>query len=300
MTPRIWIVAACAGIGLLAGLAVWWIEGSVTRRASDLHGKTAISEMVAPEQRLSREQQATILAEAEAAYAHGMEQTRTDPAAASESFALAAAKYQLLADGGAKNCRLYFNLANAQVQSGDAAASIANYLRARSLAPGDPHIAANLAHARQLAGTDSPLLPQDLSTVVVQHIASYSKLLFGAALFTWVVFWGALVAQRFWSGFPWRAVALPAAALAVVCFVGLAVDYRYQDRSTHGVVVGQETIVRAAGGTAFAPRVEKPLTRGTEFDLVSRGTDWLEIRLSDGRSGWIPSSDAEVIETRSL
>lgn len=303
MTPHKWMIA---GSGLLAvSLAcgtAWWL-GSSSAVASTAPLSSLAStggQQAGVVGTLTLEQKTAILEEAEMAYRQGQQLKASDPAAAQSEFETAASRYQLLAEQGAHNSRLYFNLANAELQSGQVPAAIANYLRAETLSPGDRQIAANLEHARGLAGTAPATPAQPMWFELLRFVGAYRKLLIAMAACAWIALWSALIAARFFGQFRWRYVVVPAAMLVGICGSGLALEAAQRDSAPHGVVTAQEVIVREAGGEAFAPRFEQPLRAGTEFAVVNRRADWLEIRLGDGRSGWIPSAEAQVVHRGAL
>jgi len=298
MNPRNWMIAGGGMLAMcLACGTAWWL-GSSSAVASSAP-RPSLASVARPQalgvDTLTFEQKTALLGEAETAYSQGQQLKSSDPAAAQSAFEKAASKYQLLVDHGAHNSRLYFNLANAELQSGHVPAAIANYLRAESLAPGDRQIATNLEHARALAGI-APVAPaQSWSHELLRYVGSYHQLLIAITACAWIVGWCALIAARFYRQLPWRFVVAPAAVLVALCGGSLAFEASQRDSAPHGVVTAQQVIVREAGGEAFAPRFEQPLRAGTEFAVVDHRADWLEIRLGDGRSGWIPSAEAQVV-----
>ncbi|MBX3411110.1 MAG: hypothetical protein KF708_00220 [Pirellulales bacterium] len=302
MTPRNWTIALAGTMSLAVacGLA-WWLGSSPTERALPAPGLAALGTNVRmSDTTLTREQLATLLGEAEAAYSRGQDLAGSDPAVAQSEFATAAAKYRLLTEHGAHNSRLYFNLGNAELQSGRVPAAIASYLQAESLAPGDRQVAVNLEHARTLAGAMPPRPQQPLWIEILRFAGAYRRLLVAITACAWFVLWSSLIAARFFNQFRWRYVVAPAALLVAGCGTGIVLEAASHDHAPHGVVTGNEAIIREAGGIAFAPRFEKPLIAGTEFSVVDRRADWLEIQLNDGRSGWIPSTEAQVIDRGTL
>ena len=50
-------------------------------------------------------------------------------------------------------------------------------------------------------------------------------------------------------------------------------------------------------GLNYPPRSETPLNRGVEARLLFVRGDWLQIELSGGEIGWVPSEYALVDET---
>lgn len=54
-----------------------------------------------------------------------------------------------------------------------------------------------------------------------------------------------------------------------------------------GVVTSSSLNMRSGPGTNFA--IIRTLTLGTEFTVIKKEGDWLQIRLKDGREGWVHS-----------
>lgn len=302
MTPRNWTITLGGTLVLaLAGAIAWGFGGTSNDGTLPAPGLATLSSTVpSNDVTLSHEQLTTLLSEAEAAYSRGQQLSKTDPAAAQSEFAVAASKYRLLAEHGAHNSRLYFNLGNAELQSGSVPAAIASYLQADALSPGNRQISANLDHARTLAGATPPLPQQPAWTEILRFVGAYRRLLIAIVACSWFALWTSLMAARFFTQFRWRYVVVPASLLVALGGSGVALEAATHDTAPHGVVTGHEAIVREAGGEAFAPRFDQPLLAGTEFSVVDRSVDWLEIQLSDGRSGWIPSTEAQVIERSTL
>jgi uncharacterized protein YgiM (DUF1202 family) len=65
-----------------------------------------------------------------------------------------------------------------------------------------------------------------------------------------------------------------------------------------GVIVAEEVVVRKGDGTAYQPSFVDPLHQGTEFVLLENRSGWYHVRFSDGRTGWLPASAAEMAVER--
>ncbi len=109
---------------------------------------SAVAETGQQTANLNPEQQQAILNEAQQMYHQGREISAQDSAEASDLLAQSAEKYQLLVEDGVANSKLYVNLGNAQLQSGQLGKALANYCRAARLDPGNRQAANNLAYAR--------------------------------------------------------------------------------------------------------------------------------------------------------
>jgi uncharacterized protein YgiM (DUF1202 family) len=54
-------------------------------------------------------------------------------------------------------------------------------------------------------------------------------------------------------------------------------------------------VVRKGNGISYEPQYAEPLHSGAEFSVEEQRASWYLIRLSDGKTGWIPVDAAELI-----
>ncbi|MCG8586465.1 MAG: tetratricopeptide repeat protein, partial [Pirellulales bacterium] len=245
---------------------------------------------------LTSEQSAQILAEATIAYESG--RAATEPADAKEAFATAAKKYQTLVDDGLDNGKLYFNLGNAYLQTGDAPRALANYERAAELMPGNRDVERNRAHAAQLlaivpAGPSGVL---DSAKTWVRDLSPSSLVVIAAT--SWLLLWGALIGQMYSKRTLWRPVAV-AACLGFATSMGI-IGWQSTQRPTEDrvMVVADSTLVRSGNGSEFAAATERPLTVGQQYEVVERRAEWFRIRLDSGQQGWVSADQVEMLPAR--
>jgi uncharacterized protein YgiM (DUF1202 family) len=95
----------------------------------------------------------------------------------------------------------------------------------------------------------------------------------------------------------WKTVVLGvSAALTLLFLVSLAVNEIGLRTMRDGVVTAKETIVRKGDGTAYQPSFIDPIHEGAEFRMREARAGWYWIELTDGRTGWIPASAAEMVK----
>ena len=121
------------------------------------NARAATEPVVTPS--LTPDQQQSLLTEANERYNLALSNVANDSAEAKQAFADAAEKYQLLVDNGVQNSRLFFNTANAYLESGDTARAIANYHRSLRLDPTNRDARTNLAYAESLCRRPPPPIP---------------------------------------------------------------------------------------------------------------------------------------------
>lgn len=249
--------------------------------------------------RVSDETNLVIATEAQSKYDEAAALVVNDPEHARELFRESAAKFQRIVDSGISNGELFFNLGNALVQSNDLGRAIGAYLEALRLLPGDARIAANLSHARSLVAEGaSPTVqsePLDRVASLWKWVAFPTRV--WAAFFAWTFVWGIVVAGILcgWSvRVPWRPLLITASAICLGISLTVGVDALRREINPPGVLVNDQVVVRKGNGEGFAPAFTEPLARGSEFTMIEMRPGWYRIRLTDGQSGWVKTSDAQV------
>jgi hypothetical protein len=236
-----------------------------------------------------------------------------DPQEAAVLYRRALDRFVTVADqGGVRNAELYYNIGNTYFRLGSVGKAILYYRRAELLDPADPNLRHNLAYVRSQREDGMP--PDQLSRLArvlfFWHflLSPAARLYVFAAAFAAACAAGALalvggvkfpLVGRLRIALPaLRRPLLPVLVTGVVALLllGSVVAGEVSQRTSRaGVIVAEEVVVRKGDGTAYQPSFVDPLHQGTEFLLLEDRAGWYHVRFTDGRTGWLPASAAEMV-----
>jgi tetratricopeptide (TPR) repeat protein len=205
--------------------------------------------------------------------------------------------YQSVRDSGLESGALDFNLGNAFFKGGQIARAIASYERARRLLPRDPDVQSNLAYAREVAQVEGETVPLWRRLAFPFATRATGGELAVLASLCWCALWLLLTVRvlvpRLRLGL--GRAALVAAALYLVLAGSLGLRLA-------SVELRDSAIVTAAGGSSvrFEPSATGtehfPVAPGTALDVTDERDEWLQVRRTDGRRGWIPRAAVERLQ----
>lgn len=226
---------------------------------------------------------------------------KSDRSGALELLARSIAGFRRIIDeGGVCNGRLFYNIANAYMLSGDVGRAVVNYRRAERLIPGDANLRSNLAYARRRA-TDrvAPATEERvLRTLFFWHYDLPARARFWVFASTFAAAW-TLGALRLTGVLRlrvlWGALALGGVATAI--FSSLAVEGRQRAATIDGVIVAEQANGRKGPDeAAYEPSFTEPLHAGVEFRVIEQRPRWALARLGDGRETWLPGACIELVD----
>ena len=222
-----------------------------------------------------------------------------DSAYVNEDYRRAIAAYETLLQQGA-SAELYYNLGNAYYRVDDITHAVLNYERALLLTPGDADIRFNLQMAQ--SRTVDKIVPESemffvtwyRSLVNTADVDGWAYLALGSLALAIVLALLYLFAGRVWL----RKVGFFGGIVAVAGFLLFNVFAWQQQgalRSRSGAIIIQPAVpvksTPAQGGTDLFI-----LHEGTKVSITDNSMDtWKEIRVADGKEGWVMASQIEVI-----
>ena len=200
------------------------------------------------------------------------------------NYAAAAAAYQRIIDAGKTSAAVYFNLGNSFLKDGKVGRAIYDYQWARTLAPRDPDIKANLRFARaRVAGAAPDNLPWKrlLSSLTVNEWTMVATMLVWA--FFALLILGELRPAWKRTVRPYLTVCgLTAVITAAIC--GAVLRLALSDRKA--VVIQRESPVRY--GPLEESRAFYTVRDGQEVLVLGQKERWVQVRDANGRIGWLP------------
>lgn len=201
-------------------------------------------------------------------------------------FAGAADKYKQLLDTGMASGQLLYNLGNCHFRMGRLGRAMVYYERARRFIPRNRNLLANIALTE--SRVMDKIVPPKLSLVAQKLFlwrdrltASEISMLF---LGTNAAFWLALATLTVARNRFVKAAVVCIGILLVLSGGSYAFEQIEQRSLGYAIVVADEAAVRTGPGDYG---VKFDLHEGARLKLVESREGWFQIRLADGKRGWI-------------
>jgi tetratricopeptide (TPR) repeat protein len=223
-----------------------------------------------------------------------------DEAYRQEHYQEAARQYQQLLKQGGVSADLYYNLGNAYYRMDNITQAVLNYERALLLSPGDEDIRFNLQMAR--SKTIDKITPESEmffvtwyhSCVNLMSVDAWAVLALVSLVLLIVLSLIYLFSNPVWL----RKVGFFGGLLMLLLFLTGNLfaweQKRVLENRRGAIVVKSAAVVKStpsAGGTDLFI-----LHEGTKVTITdSTMRDWIEVRVADGKSGWMESSQVEII-----
>lgn len=204
--------------------------------------------------------------------------------------------FEALEAEGHHNGDLLYDQGNAWYRAGDIGRAVHAWRRAALFLPRDGDLAANLRAAREQVRDD--LAPPDERAPLARTLLlPFDRMAAGEMLLLGAIAWALLlllVAIRLTRDFP------GASGLLLLCGVlslgglsGWAARTIQVSSRPLGVVLNEEVTLRS--GRDVQSRDLLVLHAGAELRVVEESTGWLQVALSSGQRGWLPTGSVGLV-----
>ena len=214
-------------------------------------------------------------------------------------FAEAIDRYELILDTDKHSAELYFNIANAHYKLNNVGPSVYYYEKALALKPDDKDIINNLAFANNMRIDAIDNLPEVGLSRFVKKVTNslsfdaWAKVSVALVLF-FVVFY-LLYYFTFQTGKK-RFYFVSSTLSIILAFIALVITFYNYDvvkNKKPAIVFAQESQVKSEPNL----RSDEAFTlhEGTKVQVLDTVNNWKKIKLSDGKTGWIPDEDIKLL-----
>lgn len=195
---------------------------------------------------------------------------------------------------------IYYNLGNCYYKTDDIARAILNYERALLLSPGNTDIRANLEIARSKTIDKVTPVPEIFFITWIKSLVNSqsSDAWARTGIVSFLLLLVSLAIFFFTQHIKWKKIGFSAAILFLIVTV-LSNLFASQQKSyltnrNDAIILSPSVTVRStpseSGTSLFV------LHEGRKVEIKDNSMrEWKEIRLEDGKVGWVPSSSIEVI-----
>ncbi len=216
------------------------------------------------------------------------------------NYAEAAKNYLSILEQGQHSAALYYNLGNTYYKLNDIGPSIYYYEKALLLAPNDQEIMNNLSYAKHMTLDAIETLPETGLSKIYNTLKGWLSFDQWAyiAVALMMLFVIAYIAFHTLQYTTQKRIAFITSLTALLCAMGsiaiaftLYTDFNMEDPA---IVFSEQSAVRsepnARGQEVFV------LHEGTKVEVLDELNDYRKIRLTDGKTGWLPSKDIRLLK----
>lgn len=215
------------------------------------------------------------------------------------NFEKAAATYEQILAQNLHSAALYYNLANAYFKQNKLGEALLNYNRASRIAPGDEDIRHNQEYAEKMTKDSIEKIPEFFLTTWLRSVRGamsctawtvLSIVMLAVALVMALLY---LLAQRM----SLRKVGFYTMAVALLLFVATSI-FAISERNQ---LVGRSEAIVMSTAASVKSSPDRSATElfvlheGTKVSIGATTDGWAEVRIADGRKGWIEDKRIERI-----
>ena len=214
-------------------------------------------------------------------------------------YAQAIDKYKAILETENHSAELYFNLANAHYKLNHIAPSIYYYEKALKLSPKDQDIKNNLAFANNMTIDDIEVIPNAGFSKLIRNITdimsfdSWAKLAVASVIMFVLIF---LIYYFTYSTFKKRLAFITSNLFLFLAAISVAIafhNYNLNKKDKPAIIFAQETVIKSEPNNRSQELFR--LHEGTKVQIIDTINQWKEIKLTDGKTGWIENEDIKAL-----
>ncbi|MEP3372414.1 MAG: tetratricopeptide repeat protein [Maribacter dokdonensis] len=208
--------------------------------------------------------------------------------------------YNNILDNGKHSSALYYNLGNAYYKQNKIAESIYFYEKALLLSPNDQEIKTNLSYAQNMTIDAIDTMPETGLARLYKNVTG--KLTFDQWAYlgvTFMILFVILYILFYYSNYSTRKRFTFIGSLLALFFCIISVLFAYVqradfDKDQPAIVFAEESTVKAEPNTTSAEVFV--IHSGTKVNVLDQLEDWKKIKLTDGKTGWLPQDDIRLLK----
>ncbi|MCF6294410.1 MAG: tetratricopeptide repeat protein [Flavobacteriaceae bacterium] len=208
--------------------------------------------------------------------------------------------YERILDTKNHSAELYFNLANAYYKLNRIAPSVYYYEKALQLSPNDKDIKNNLAFAKNMTIDAIEVIPEmGFSKITNSIINKFSFDVWAMLSVAFVVLFAILFLTYYFSyttnkkrlAFLSSNLSL---LLVLITLVFAFQKYDFDKKNKPAIIFAHESEIKSEPN--LRSEIAFKLHEGTKVQVIEiYNENWTKIKLTDGKTGWIPSQDIKEL-----
>lgn len=207
--------------------------------------------------------------------------------------------YDSIASQGFQSAGLFYNIGNAYYRLNKFTDAIYWYEKAKIIAPSDNEIETNLYMANlQIYDKINPKPEFYLTSFFRNLIQSQSSKFWGVLSIVSFIFLAALILFYLFSRTSlYKKISFYSAVLmfiiSISTFIFAQKQYSYQNSDKYAIVYSPSVSVKSS--PEFNAKELLNIHEGLKVEILESSNDWLEIRLPDGREGWLKKETVKLL-----
>lgn len=267
---------------------------SYVSMAQQAESAVATQEQVSSEQKATEQKTAEQKAEALEEFSAEKSWDAANKAYQEADYKRAEALYRAILEQGLHSAKLYYNLANTLFKQEKLGEAILYYNKALRLSPADEDVRHNLEYAENSTKDSIEQIPEFFLFAWIRAVRNLMSC-DGWTIFSLVILVIGLAAALFYllaQRISTRKAGFYVMILAALLFLVATLFANYERKAivNHNEAIVMSSAVSVKSSPDRAATELFVLHEGTKLSIGERMDGWVEVRIADGRKGWIESS----------